>query len=76
MADVRVCARSELKREIKVNIPKSGYLQLKHTILSFTFISDNAFALTTYLMKPYSHIKLFEEESTFIYMLSRSRHVF
>lgn len=58
-----------------LGIPKPRYLPKTLTSSPFTLVGDDAFPLTTYLMKPYSHMNLSENEQRFNYMLSRSRRV-
>lgn len=78
VGDAGLWLQSDLKFAIEKNqvgIPSPAKLPMSERVCPYTFISDDAFALTNYMMKPYSHTGLTLNEQFFNYMLSRSRRV-
>ena len=58
-----------------MKIPKDAPLQEGCINVPYTFVSDDAFALKTYMMKPYAQKKLDNKKSIFNYRLSRARRI-
>lgn len=78
VGDAGVWVRSDLKYAIEneeVKIPPPQNLPLSDVMSPFTFLSDDAFALTNYMVKPYSQRNLSEKQIYFNNMLSRNRRV-
>ncbi|XP_076030909.1 uncharacterized protein LOC143019095 [Oratosquilla oratoria] len=59
----------------QVGFPEDCTLPNNDTPISFHIIADDAFALKTTLMKPYSHTSQFHHEKIYSYRLSRARRV-
>lgn len=75
-SDSSVFKNSELLKKIKentLNIPKSKPLSTGGDNLSFTFIGDEAFGLSTYMLRPYGGKNLSQQKKIFNYRLSRAR---
>ena len=78
IGDACLWMNSSLKDDIESNelpLPEPRPLPMTKTISPYTFISDDAFPLKSYMMKPYSKTHLTEDEIRFNYMLSRNRRV-
>ena len=58
-----------------LEIPPSKPLPGRNKSLPHVFVGDDAFGLTSYLMKPYPQIGLTEEKRIFNYRLSRCRRI-
>ena len=76
--DAGVYAESELKRAITSNSldlpPRTNIAGISNK-LEYHIIGDDAFPMTTSLMKPYPHRNLGKEKRIFNYRLSRARKV-
>lgn len=78
MNDSGVWNTSDMKKRIeekRMNIPKDAPLQEGCVNVPYTFVGDDAFALKTYMMKPYAQKKLDDKKSIFNYRLSRARRI-
>lgn len=78
IGDAGIWMRSDLRRDIEANvvpIPAPSYLPATQVSSPYVFVADDAFPLTNYIMKPYSHKELTEGQRRFNYMLSRNRRV-
>lgn len=76
ISDGGVFAKSDLNKALKqnvLNVPKSALLPLTETRCPFMMVGDDAFPLTTRLMKPYPSTSLAKEKRIFNYRLSRCR---
>lgn len=62
-----------LRKEL--NIPNDDRCQNSHTKLPFVFVGDEAFALRSDFMKPFSRAALTKERKIFNYRLSRARRI-
>jgi hypothetical protein len=56
-------------------LPEDTVLPLSEITLPHIFVGDEAYPLTTYIMKPYSRRTLDRSKTIFNYRLSRARHV-
>ena len=59
----------------RVGFPDASLLPNDDKSIPFHIIGDDAFALKTWLMKPYGHQSQVYEEKIFSYRLSRARRV-
>lgn len=59
----------------ELNIPNDDSCQNSNTKLPFVFVGDEAFALRTDFMKPFSRAALTTERKIFNYRLSRARRI-
>ena len=78
MNDSGVWNNSDMRKRIeekKMKIPKDAPLQEGCVNVPYTFVGDDAFALKTYMMKPYAQKKLDDKKSIFNYRLSRARRI-
>jgi len=78
MSDGGVYNNSSLAEALAVNslnIPKPELINASDIKMPFVVVSDDAFPLKPYLMKPYSHRQLTKEKQIFNYRLSRARRV-
>ncbi|XP_070073975.1 uncharacterized protein [Drosophila takahashii] len=78
VGDGGVWLHSDLKYAIegkRVHIPLPRTLSQSDRVSSFTFIADDAFSLTDYMIKRYSHTNLTPAQYNFNYMLSTNRRV-
>lgn len=77
ISDGGVFAKSEFKRMLidnnYFNMPDSALLPFTNVRLPFVFIADDAFPLSTKLMKPYPQQTLDNTKRIFNYRLSRAR---
>ena len=60
----------ELEQET-LNLPKPSVLPGSTCVSPYVIVADDAFAMSTYLIKPYSHCNLTTEKKIFNYRLSR-----
>ena len=70
--------RSNLNRAIntgRVGFPEDAELPNANYRVPFHIIADDAFALNTWLMKPYAHLSQVHTERVYSYRLSRARRV-
>jgi len=78
IGDAGVFHHSSLSKALAQNtlgIPDRTLLPNSSTQCSYTLLADEAFPLTTYLMKPYARRGLTVRERIFNYRLSRARRV-
>jgi len=78
VGDAGIWNRSQIKQAIEqntLNIPPDTPLPGDNEPMPYFIIGDDAFSLTTRLMKPYGHRGLTYEEKIFNYRLSRARRV-
>ena len=76
--DAQVFNRSELKEcfeQDTVGVPAPEPLPHDDKDMPFFIVADDAFALRTWLMKPFSKRHLSQEERIFNYRLSRARRI-
>ena len=77
-SDAAVFNNSDLKDAVEsedLDLPEPEPLQGDNEDISYFFIADDAFALKTWLMKPFAKRNLTREERIFNYWLSRARRV-
>ena len=77
-SDGGVFANSQLNRALENNllsIPKPAPLGSTKDYVPFVFVADDAFPLTTYMLKPYPGIALDKKQCIFNYRLSRARRI-
>ena len=77
-SDAAVFNNSDLKDAVEsedLDLPEPEPLQGDNEDISYFFIADDAFALKTWLMKPFAKRNLTREERIFNYRLSRARRV-
>ena len=70
--------RSNLHRAIttgRVGFPEDAELPNANYRVPFHIVADDAFALSTWLMKPYAHLSQVHTERVYSYRLSRARRV-
>ena len=67
------CSIYEALERNKLNIPEPTRLSGSRFIVPYVLVTDDAFALSKYLMKPYSQTGLTTENRVFNYRLSRAR---
>ena len=58
-----------------LNIPKPSHLPNSTYVLPYVIVADDAFAMRSYLVKPYSQSHLTKEKQIFNYRMSRARRV-
>ncbi|XP_013386500.1 putative nuclease HARBI1 [Lingula anatina] len=76
MSDSQIFNESELKQCLEdgtINFPAPSPLPHDDQDTPFFFLGDDAFALRTYMMKPYSSRGLTKEQQIFNYRASRAR---
>ena len=78
--DGAIWQKSDLKAllsssENKLHLPSKRPLPMRSKPIPFVLTGDDAFGLTTYLMKPYPRTHLTLEERVFNYRLSRMRRI-
>ena len=71
----RNASLSKALEENSVNVPPPRNLPRGHDPLPFVVVADDAFPLKSYLVKPYPHRNLTNEQQKFNYQLSRARRV-
>lgn len=69
------CTLHDAIAQKRVGFPEHSFLPSDDTPIPFHIVADDAFALKTWLMKPYSHQSQVYEEKIFSYRLSRARRV-
>ena len=77
-SDAGVFNRTELKKKFEqgtAGLPIAEPLPGGDTPIPYYLLGDDAFALNTWLMKPYAGRHLSYEEAIFNYRLSSGRHV-
>ena len=77
-SDAQLFNHSELREAIMdgtLNLPAPRPLPGDDRPLPYFIIGDDAFALRTWMMKPYSHRNLHHDERIFNYRLSRARRI-
>ena len=77
-SDAQIFNTCELKEAIEsgeINFPDPEPLLRDNIDIPYFLVGDDAFALKTWMMKPYSRRNLSQEERIFNYRLSRSRRV-
>ena len=77
-SDAQIYNRSELKECIddgSIGFPPAEALPNDNEDVQYYLIGDNAFALRSNMMKPYSHHGMADDEMIFNYRLSRARRV-
>ncbi|XP_053405057.1 putative nuclease HARBI1 [Mercenaria mercenaria] len=78
MSDGQIFNESELKECLEdcfINLPGPDTLPHDDQNTPYFFLGDDAFALRTFKMKPYSRRQLTDEERIFNYRISRGRRV-
>ncbi|XP_022210453.2 protein ALP1-like [Drosophila obscura] len=78
IGDAEVWMHSDLKYSLddnSIHVPSPSVLPRSNLVSSYTLVSDEAFPLTEYNMKPYFGKNLTESQQHFNYMLARSRRV-
>ena len=78
ISDGGVWNKSSLSRGIEtgeISLPKSKRLPYGAVEVPYVFLGDNAFALKTYLMKPYSQSGLTDDKRIYNYRHSRARRI-
>lgn len=78
IGDAGVYQRSSLCKALEanaLNIPNACLLPNSARSLPYTLVADEAFPLTTYIIKPYARRGLTESERIYNYRLSRARRV-
>lgn len=76
--DGGIWQRSDMKRLLETNeicLPPTKSLPGREKLVPYVLTGDDAFPLTTYLMKPYPRTGLTNEERVFNYRLSRMRRI-
>ena len=71
----RNCSLAELLRENNAGVPDEEKLKNSDKVLPYVFVGDDAFPLTTYLMKPFPFRNQSVEVRIFSYRLSRARRI-
>lgn len=69
------CTLHDAIAEKRVGFPEDSFLPNDDTPIPFHIVADDAFALKTWLLKPYSHQSQVYEEKIYNYRLSRARRV-
>ncbi|XP_047485914.1 protein ALP1-like [Penaeus chinensis] len=69
------CTLRECIERQQLQIPPSEDLPFTNTKAPYVIVSDDAFPLKTYLMKPYPGRNITKEQTIFNYRLSRARRV-
>lgn len=69
------CTLAKGLNEGSMNIPADCQPPGSSTVLPYVIVADDAFALKTYVMKPYSSRGLTDQQRVFNYRLSRARRV-
>ena len=69
------CTLHEAIENNRVGFPEDSPLPHDDTPIPFHLVGDDAFALKTFIMKPYSHQSQVHHEKIFSYRLSRARRV-
>lgn len=78
MGDASIWNQSKVRHMLESNeikLPRACKLPGSELVAPFLLLGDDAFALSTYLMKPYSHRGLSLEEIEYNYLLSRNRRL-
>ncbi|XP_026847313.1 uncharacterized protein LOC113566328 isoform X1 [Drosophila persimilis] len=78
IGDAGVWLHSDLRYSLddySIHVPSPSALPRSNRVSPYTLVSDEAFPLTEYNMKPYFSKNLTESQQHFNYMLSRSRRV-
>ena len=76
VSDAGVWGNSSLRSAIEqgaINFPPPAQLTGSNKILPYVFVADDAFPLSTYMLKPYPFKNQSDEERIFSYRLSRAR---
>ena len=71
----KTCPLGVAMQDGTVGLPEHDALPNDDQPIPYYIIADDAFALNTWLMKPFSHRQLTREERIFNYRLSRARRV-
>ena len=69
------CGLSRALEDGRVGLPEPKALPNDDKPIPFHLVGDDAFALKTFLMKPYSHQSQVHEQKIYSYRLSRARRV-
>ena len=76
VSDIGVFKNCTLYHEIEnntLNIPEPAILPKSQSKIPYVIVADDAFSLSSYLMKPYSMRNMTREQRVFNYRLSRAR---
>lgn len=69
------CNLYKALEESRLNIPKPVVLPNSTHTVPYVIVADDAFAMTNYMIKPFSQAHLTKEKRIFNYRLSRARRV-
>jgi hypothetical protein len=72
-ADLRVALQNSVENPLKLPTPRA--LPGRQNLVPYVLTGDDAFSLTRYLMKPFPHSGLSQEQQVFNYRLSRMRRI-
>ena len=71
----RDCSLNRRLQEDTLNIPPPAALPNSDTILPYHLIADDAFPLKSYIMKPFPHRNIEDDQAIYNYRLSRGRRL-
>lgn len=78
IGDAAVYNNSKISQKLEHNqlhVPQPSFLPVTDILCPYMVLADDAFAMKSYLMKPYSRRGMVKSEVIFDYRLSRARRV-